>query len=121
MPKPSANALYTLSIGANDLNDILCHIRPDRAAADRRCERSVANEITFVKGLIADGAKNLLVLDVPDLGKTPTSWTGRVNGSNTPSAALEAEASQLASSYNSALTSQLTALATADAVDCACG
>lgn len=116
VPKPSANALYTVSIGANDLNDILG--TPGLTAQQQTADvnASVANEISFVKSLIADGAKNLLVMDVPDLGKTPNVMDGRVNGSNTPSAALDAEASQLASSYNSALTSQLAALASADAV-----
>ena len=57
---------------------------------------AVANEIGFVKQLVADGAKNLLVLNVPDLGKAPDITEGMVNGSNTPSAALDAEASQLA-------------------------
>ena len=32
---------------------------------------AVANEIAFVKQLAGDGAKNLLVLNVPDLGKVP--------------------------------------------------
>jgi phospholipase/lecithinase/hemolysin len=116
VPKPSANALYTVSIGANDLNDILG--TPGLTAQQQTADvnASVANEISFVRSLIADGAKNLLVLDVPDLGKTPNVMEGRVNGSNTPSAALDAEASQLASSYNSALTSQLAALASADSV-----
>ena len=57
------------------------------------------------------------MLDIPDLGKTPDVMQGLVNGSNTPSAALDAEASQLAASYNAALTSQLSALASADAVN----
>ncbi len=115
--KPSANALFTLSIGANDLNDILADSSLSAQQQATDVSASVANEITFVKGLVADGAKNLLVLDVPDLGKTPNVMSGRVNGTNTPSAALDAEASQLASSYNSALTSQLSALASADAVN----
>jgi phospholipase/lecithinase/hemolysin len=115
--KPAANALYTLSIGANDVNDILAAsgLTAQQQATD--VSASVANEITFVKELVAAGAKNLLVLDVPDLGKTPNVMLGRVNGSNTPSAALDAEASQLASSYNSQLTSQLSTLASADGLN----
>ena len=34
-------------------------------------QSAVANVDTFVSGLAADGAKNLLVLNVPDLGKIP--------------------------------------------------
>ena len=59
------------------------------------------------------GAKTLLVLNIPDLGKTPDVTTGLVNGSNTPSAALDAEATQLASEYNALLTSDLAVITTA--------
>ena len=68
---------------------------------------AVANEIAFVNHLVGDGAKNLLVLDVPDLGKIPEITQGLDNGSNTPSAGYDAQASQLASEYNTALNSQL--------------
>ena len=44
---------------------------------------AVANEIAFVNHLIGDGAKNLLVLDVPDLGKIPEITQGLDNGSDT--------------------------------------
>ena len=37
---------------------------------------AVANEIAFVNHLVGDGAKNLLVLDVPDLGKIPEITQG---------------------------------------------
>nr|WP_294506784.1 SGNH/GDSL hydrolase family protein [uncultured Rhodopila sp.] len=115
--KPSANALYTLSIGSNDLLDILSTPGLSTQQQTTDVNDAVANEISFIKSLISDGAKNLLVLDVPDLGKTPDVMLGLVNGSNAPSAALDAEASQLASSYDSALTSQLAALAGASAVN----
>jgi phospholipase/lecithinase/hemolysin len=114
--KPSANALYTLSIGSNDLLDILASSGLTALQQQADVNSAVANEITFVKQLVADGAKNLLVLDVPDLGKTPDVTTGLVNGSNTPSAALDTEASQLASSYNTALTGQLATIAGAGTV-----
>jgi phospholipase/lecithinase/hemolysin len=109
-PKPLANALYTLSIGANDLNNILAinGLTAAQEAAD--VTASVTNEINFVKQLVADGATNLLVLDIPDLGKTSNVTSGRVDGS-TGSAALTAEASQLASQYNAELISQLGAIA----------
>jgi phospholipase/lecithinase/hemolysin len=109
-PTPPANALYTLSIGANDLNDILATngLTAMQEAAD--VTASVTNEINFVKQLVAGGATNLLVLDIPDLGKSPNVTSGRVNGS-TGSAALTAEASQLASQYNAALISQLGTIA----------
>jgi phospholipase/lecithinase/hemolysin len=111
VPSPSADALYTLSIGANDLLDILA--ASDLTAAQQSAEvnTSVSNEIDFVRQLIAGGAKNLLVMNVPDLGKTPVVTQGLADGSNTPSAALVAEASQLTSQYDTALSSQLASLA----------
>ncbi len=116
VPDPSPNALYTLSIGANDVLDILANasLTVQQQATD--IADSVANEIGFIRNLIGDGAKNLLVMDVPDLGTTPDVTEGLVNGSDTPSATLDAEASQLASSYDTSLTSQLASIATADTV-----
>jgi phospholipase/lecithinase/hemolysin len=117
VPKPSANALYTVSIGGNDLLEILATagLTPQQQTAD--VNAAVANEIAFVNQLVGGGAKNLLVLDVPDLGKTPDVTLGLVNGSNTPSPGLDAEASQLSSAYNTALTSQLAIIAGAAAVN----
>ncbi len=113
VPGPSASALYTLSIGSNDLLDILANTGLTAQQQTDDVNDAVANEITFVNHLIADGAKNLLVLDVPDLGKTPDITQGLVNGSNMPSPALEATASQLASEYNTKLSNQLAPIASA--------
>jgi phospholipase/lecithinase/hemolysin len=111
VPKPSVNALYTLSIGSNDVLGILAN--PALTATQQQADvaSAVGNEITFLKQLVADGATNLLVLDVPDLGKTPDVTTGLVNGSNVPSAALDTEASQLSSAYDTALMTQLATIA----------
>jgi phospholipase/lecithinase/hemolysin len=115
VPKPSVGALYTVSIGSDDLLDILAG--PSLTAQQQTADvnAAVANEISSIKQLVTDGAKNLLILTVPDLGKTPDVTTGFVNGSNTPSAALNAEATQLASSYNAALAGQLATIASAGA------
>ena len=106
VPKPSANALYTLSVGSDDVDSILA---TNLSAAQQTTDinASVANEISFIKSLIGEGAKNLLVMDVPDLGKIPEITQGLNNGSNTPSAAYDALASQLSSEYNTALIAQL--------------
>jgi phospholipase/lecithinase/hemolysin len=111
VPKPSANALYTLSIGSNDVLDILSN--PGLTAAQQATDVSaaVSNEVSFIKQLVSGGAKNLLVLNVPDLGKAPDITSGAVNGSNTPSAALDAEASQLSAAYDTSLAGQLTSAA----------
>jgi phospholipase/lecithinase/hemolysin len=111
VPSPSANALYTLSIGSNDLLDILGNtgLTAQQQAVD--VSDAVANEISFVKQLVAGGTRYLLVLDVPDLGKAPAITQGLVNGSDAPSAALDQEASQLAHEYNTDLTRQLATIA----------
>ncbi len=107
VPTPSATALYTLSIGSNDLLDILSTNGLSAQQQTTDVTDAVANEISFVKQLASGGAKNLLVLDIPDLGKTPDVMQGLVNTSNMPSATLDAEASQLASEYNTDLIGQL--------------
>jgi phospholipase/lecithinase/hemolysin len=110
---PAANALFTLSIGSNDILDILGNtsLTAQQQAADVKA--AVANEFSFIKQLIADGAKTLVVLNVPDLGKTPDVTSGAANGSHTPSAALDAEASQLASAYDTALAADLATIGSA--------
>jgi phospholipase/lecithinase/hemolysin len=107
VPSPSANALYTLSVGANDIDDILATPTLTVQQQTTDVDAAVANEISFVSHLIDDGARNLLVLDVPDLGKIPEITEGLDDGSDTASAAYDAQASQLASEYNTALNSQL--------------
>jgi phospholipase/lecithinase/hemolysin len=90
VPNPSATALYTLSIGSNDVLDILANPGLTTQQQTTDVNDAVANEISFVKQLVSDGAMNLLVLDVPDLGKTPDVTQGMAKGTNTPSAALTA-------------------------------
>lgn len=114
---PSANALYTLSIGSNDLLNILGDIGLTAQQQAIDVSGAVANEISFVKQLVAEGARNLLVLDVPDLGKAPSITQGLVNGSDAPSAALGQEASHLAREYNSDLRRQLATIASTGKLD----
>lgn len=111
VPTPAADALYTVSVGSNDLLGILA--TPGLTAQQQTADvnAAVANEVAFVQQLIGNGAKTLLVLDVPDLSKTPNVALGLADGSNTPSAASAAEAAQLATAYNTALGSQLAAIA----------
>jgi len=116
-PDPSANALYTLSIGSNDLLDILADPSLSTQEQTTDVNDSVANEMDFVNQLVGDGAEHLLVLDIPDLGKTPEVTEGLANGSDTPSAALDTLASSLASEYNTDLTTDLDSLASRDGID----
>jgi phospholipase/lecithinase/hemolysin len=119
VPNPSANALYTLSVGANDLLDVLADptLTPQQQTTD--VNAAVANEIAFVTRLVTAGAKTFVVLNVPDLGKTPNVTSGKANGSNVPSAALDALATQLTDQFNTALDSQLATItgATVHVVD----
>ncbi|MDA8251603.1 MAG: SGNH/GDSL hydrolase family protein [Rhodospirillales bacterium] len=66
-PHPLANALYTVWIGANDLISALGPGHNDFATVNA----AIGNEMQFISGLAADGASNILVANVPDLGKTP--------------------------------------------------
>jgi len=63
----SSTGLYTLSVGGNDVMDMAgsgTDINADIAAA-------VSNQVNFISGLAKHGARDFLVLLVPDLGKTP--------------------------------------------------
>lgn len=70
-PHPSASALYTVSIGANDVIDAIAAYAKDPSGALTDVTQAVGNEIAFIKDLAAEGAKNFLIMNVPDLGKTP--------------------------------------------------
>jgi phospholipase/lecithinase/hemolysin len=104
---PSPDALYTLSIGSNDLLDILADTSLTAAQQTTDVDDAVNNEIGFVDSLVGYGAEHLLVLNVPDLGKTPDVMDGLANGTSVASAAFDSLASSLASEYNADLTSQL--------------
>lgn len=105
-PVPAANALYTLSIGANDVFDAVSAYSANPAAATADIAQAVRNETAFIAGLAAHGARNLVVLNVPDLGKTP-SETARGPGT-------AGVASYLSALYDVQLSNALSGLATAD-------
>ena len=99
VPSPQAGALYAVWIGSNDVLDIANNssLTPDQQQAD--VAAAVNNEVSVIGGLAAHGAQNLLVLNVPDLGKTPDEIA------HGPAAAQQA--SSLASLYNSDLAEAL--------------
>lgn len=78
-PKPQADALYTLSIGSNDVLDAISAFPTDPVTAVTNVADAALNETKFIISLIGDGARNLAVLNVPDLGKTPRA-TGMGTG-----------------------------------------
>jgi phospholipase/lecithinase/hemolysin len=72
---PVTNALYTVWAGANDVLNLLesssiATLVSSGAAATDMAE-SASAEVAAVLSLVADGAQNLLVFNVPDIGKTP--------------------------------------------------
>ncbi len=101
-PHPSAEALFTLSIGGNDVIDATNAYASDPAAAVADVQKAVSNEASFVQGLANDGAKTFVILNVPDIGKTPEE------------AADASAGSYLASLYNEDLAGTLTSLGLAD-------
>jgi phospholipase/lecithinase/hemolysin len=70
VPHPSPAALYTVWAGSNDVLDI-ANSTQTPAQQQASVQQAVTNETTFIAGLVAHGAKDLVVMDVPDLGKTP--------------------------------------------------
>jgi phospholipase/lecithinase/hemolysin len=73
---PASSALYTVWSGSNDVinlvdaSNIATLISSGAAATD--VAQSASAEVASVSTLIAGGAKNLLVLNVPDVGKVPS-------------------------------------------------
>ncbi|MBV9757373.1 MAG: SGNH/GDSL hydrolase family protein [Alphaproteobacteria bacterium] len=70
-PHPNPNALYTVWAGSNDVIDAINEwfVNPTTAFAD--LQQAVNNIADFSFSLAEAGAKNMLLLTVPDIGKTP--------------------------------------------------
>jgi phospholipase/lecithinase/hemolysin len=84
------NALYTIWIGSNDLADIPGGATPAQIGAD--IGTIAANIDTAISFLAGEGAKNFLIVTVPDLGKTPDAIAGGpidVAGASALSAAFD--------------------------------
>ena len=103
VPAPQPGALYTLWAGGQDMIDVLSTPGLTPALAAASVAASVRNVDSFVTSLAGRGAKNLLVLNLPDLGRTPLA---RLAG-----AGPSAEATLLTQWYNASLTSSLQSLA----------
>jgi phospholipase/lecithinase/hemolysin len=100
---PQPDALYTLSIGSNDVLDAVNTFATDPQAAHAEITQAVSNEALFVYDLAGQGVRNFLVLNVPDLGKTPEEIAQGPTVAKT--------ASMLSAEYNSQLSNQLNAVA----------
>ncbi len=103
--RPSASALYTLSIGGNDVTSILSagQLTAEQQATD--ITASINNEVSFVHSLAQDGANNVLVMNVPDLGAVPEE---------SGNAAL---ATLLSAEYNAQLATALASEAAMDGIN----
>ena len=69
--KPSAGALYTLDIGANDIRAALAADASNSAALSTFLGQAIGNTLTAVGDLYADGARSLLYFEVPNLSVVP--------------------------------------------------
>jgi phospholipase/lecithinase/hemolysin len=103
----ASTALVTLSIGGNDLFDILAKTTLTAAQQATDVADAVANEVSAIKTLMKDGARNFLIFNVPNLGLVPEVTEGLVNGTDTPSAALDSLATSLSASYDTQLAAAL--------------
>jgi phospholipase/lecithinase/hemolysin len=68
---PQANALYAIWIGSNDVFEIANNTSLTHDQQQAAVGAAVQNEVAGISALAARGAKDFLVLNVPDLGKTP--------------------------------------------------
>ncbi|MBV9248530.1 MAG: SGNH/GDSL hydrolase family protein [Acetobacteraceae bacterium] len=100
-PIRQPDALYAVWIGSNDVLDIANHITdPVQQQAD--VATAVQNEVSAISSLVALGAKDLLVLNVPNIGESPYEVErGPV---------ISATASSLSGLYNQELASSLQGL-----------
>jgi phospholipase/lecithinase/hemolysin/endonuclease/exonuclease/phosphatase family metal-dependent hydrolase len=107
-PVAPSGALYTLAVGANDLFAVLQSANP-AAVATPTIAGAVANIEGVVDGLAAAGARNFIVMTVPDLGITPAVTAF--------GPAASAFATALTATFNAALVSSLDGVASADGLD----
>jgi phospholipase/lecithinase/hemolysin len=99
VPSPQAGALYAIWIGANDVLDITNNTSLTPAQQQADVAASVSNETSVISALAAHGAKNLVVLNVPDLGITPDEMAR--------GPAVAQSATSLATLYNADLAASL--------------
>ena len=95
-PTSDPGALYTIWVGSNDLRSIGGANLPS-AQVGAALGQVVANVDGAIAALAADGARNVLVVTVPDLGLTPAARAG--------GPAAQAGATALAAGFNSLLRS----------------
>jgi phospholipase/lecithinase/hemolysin len=77
-PSPKTGALYTLDIGANDIGNALSAYAKSPSTFDLTgfLTQAVSNTVTAIDSLYADGARDLLYYEVPDLSLVPAFEAG---------------------------------------------
>lgn len=104
VPTPSPMALYTVWIGANDLYENFYALGAGTAVDTvTNVDAAAQNAATFVHGIVDAGARNILLVTVPDLGLSP------IITQNYP--AYVDEASTLSRAYNTELVSLINDIA----------
>lgn len=78
IPNPSASALYTISIGVNDVTALIGNPLLSQTAIRNGITASVNNELASINQLIAGGASHILVTNIPDLGLVPSVTEGLI-------------------------------------------
>src|SRR4051812_4495246 len=107
VPSPAPNALYTVWAGANDVLGFANSAEtPAQQAAN--VQTAVNNEAGFIQGLVDHGAKNLVVMGLPDLSKIPYETARPAN---------VAAAGTLAQDYNTELGAALQGIMNTDHVN----
>ena len=104
-----SSALYTVSIGTNDVVSILGETGVDLTKMMGQVADAVSSEVAFISSLIDGGAKSLLALDTPDVGKLPV-----ITEEGDPAA--EATATKLSNLYDIELNTALEGLAKSSGV-----
>jgi phospholipase/lecithinase/hemolysin len=96
------NSLFTMWIGSNDVLEVIGNktLTPEQQSAD--IQAAVNNEVGALTTLSQHGARNFMVLNVPDLGKTPYEMAR--------GPAEAASASSLSAQYNADLSNSIQAL-----------
>lgn len=78
VPNPSPNALYTVWAGSNDVLGI-ANSTETPAQQQASVQQAATNEAVVIDELVAHGAKDIVVMDVPDLSKTPNETVRRLS------------------------------------------
>lgn len=72
VPQPSSKALYTVWIGANDLYENFYALDTGRSVDfGASADAAARNAAEFVREIVSNGARNILLVTVPDIGLSP--------------------------------------------------